>query len=76
MGSRRASGGAGEQNTGLVVGWVPVSPTGAFDVLDAGVRCLGASVVTRVAISTSTAGHQASKVAQSRQVSSVSAAST
>src|SRR5829696_10228482 len=44
MGSRRASGGAGEQDTGLVVGWVSISPPSAFDVLDAGVRCLCASV--------------------------------
>src|SRR5215207_4476009 len=44
MGSRRASGGAGKQDTGLVMRWISVSPTGPFDVLDAGVRGLGASI--------------------------------
>ena len=44
MGSRRASGGAGEQDTGLVVGRISVSPAGAFDLLDAGVGCFGAAV--------------------------------
>src|SRR5215217_7950815 len=44
MGSRRASGGAGEQDTGLVVGGISVSPASTFDLLDAGVRCFGASV--------------------------------
>src|SRR5512132_103381 len=44
MGSRRASGGAGEQDTGLVMRWISVAPAGPFDVLDAGVRGLGASI--------------------------------
>jgi len=44
MGSRRASGGAGEQDTGLVVGRISVSPGGPFDLFDAGVRGLGAGI--------------------------------
>ena len=43
-GLRRVSGGAGEQDTGLVVGRVSVSPAGAFDVFDAGVRGLGTGI--------------------------------
>jgi hypothetical protein len=44
MGSRRASGGAGEQDTGLVVRRISVAPAGPFNVLDAGVRGLGTGI--------------------------------
>ena len=53
------------------MGRVSVSPPSSFDVLDAGVRGLGAAIGNPVGISTSTAGHQASMVAQRRQVSSM-----
>jgi hypothetical protein len=76
MGSRRASGGAGEQDTGLVVGWVAIPAAGPLDLFDGGVRGLVRALVTRWMINTSIAGHQASMVAQSRHVSSVSVAST
>jgi len=44
MGSRRVLGGAGEQDTGLVMGRISVSAAGAFDVFDASVRGLGTGI--------------------------------
>jgi len=44
MASRHRPGGAGGQDTGLVVGGISVSPADAFDLLDAGIGGLGASI--------------------------------
>jgi hypothetical protein len=72
MGSRCASGGAGEQDTGLVVPRISISASGAFDVFDVGVGSFGAGVGDALLDEHFDLGPPGSTVCQSRQLSSMS----
>jgi hypothetical protein len=74
MGHAVRRGGGCDQDTGLVVSGIPVYPSGAFDVFDAGVSRQGERWCCPRAFSTS--GHQAWTACHSRQVPSMSATST